>query len=182
MAEPRLTAKRITSFLQQLESLVDSLPTQERKEEIERELECVIGFLNDFKARLTALPTTEDEARLQESLRVLRHFVAVAEADPLISKTLGLHPKAQRLRSSTGRPQERPDVTTMVDELKGAPPAEVRQVLTRKENGCTVADLKQIAAAMGVRVPSKATRTAIVDQIVNRTEKEAGYALLRAHA
>ena len=182
MATTKLTAKRVNTFLQHLGALVDSLPTREQKEQIERELDSVICFLTDFKVRLTTLPTCEEETGLQESIKVLRHFVAVAEADPLISKTLGLRPKQSRVRSGTARPKIRPDVSAIADELKGASPEEIRIALSQRAGGCTVADLRQIAAAMGVRVQSKTSRSAIVDQIVKRAENEAGYDYLREHA
>ena len=182
MPATKLTAKRINTFLQHLGSLVNSLPTREQKDEIERELDTVISFLTDFKARLTGLPMREDEASLEQSLKVLRHFVAVAEADPLISRTLGLNTKPSRTRSGTARPRTRPDISAMVDQLKASSPEEIRETLSQKASGCTVPDLKQIAASMGVRVRSKTPRWEIVDQIVKRAENEAGYDYLREHA
>ncbi len=182
MAATRLTARRINTFLQNLEALVKSLPTQEQKKEIERELDSVIAFLADFKARLTELPTREDEARLEESLKVLRHFIEVAEADPLISRTLALKPRSSRARSNASRPKTKPDVSAIIDELKSSSPGEIRSTLNRRTDRCTVADLRKIAASMGVRVRSKTPRSAIVDQIVKRAENEAGYDYLREHA
>ena len=130
MPATKLTAKRINTFLQHLGSLVNSLPTREQKDEIERELDTVISFLTDFKARLTGLPTREDEASLEQSLKVLRHFVAVAEADPLISRTLGLNTKPSRTRSGTARPRTSPDISAMVDQLKASSPEEIREALS----------------------------------------------------
>lgn len=182
MPNTRLTAKRITNFLQHLTALVDALPTHEQKKEIERELDAVIAFLGKFKARLRDLPTREEEARLEESLKVLRHFIAVAEADPLISRTLGLSPKQSRTRSGSSRPRTPPDHSAIVDKLKGLPPGEMRTVLDQRTADCTVTDLKQIATLMGVRVRSKTPRSAIVDQIVKQAENQAGYDYLREHA
>ena len=182
MPQTRLTAKRITIFLQNLGALVDALPTREQKEELERELTAVISFLGEFKARLTELPTREEEARLAESLKVLRHFVAVAEADPLISKTLGLTPRRSRARTGSKRPRTPPDHSAIVDQLKGMSPDEMRTALNQRANGWTVTDLKQVASLMGVRVRSKTTRSAIVEQIVKRAENQAGYDYLREHA
>ena len=182
MTDTRLTARRITTFLQHLGALVDALPTREQKEALQHELATVIAFLADFKARLAELPTREDEAGLEQSLKVLRHFVAVAEADPLISKTLGLTPKQSRARSSSKRPRTPPDHSAIVNQLKGLSPEDMRTALTQQANGWTIADLKQIASLMGLRVRSKSTRSTIVDQIVKRAENQAGYHYLRDHA
>ena len=182
MAQPKLTAKRINTFLQHLGVLVNSLPTDDQKQEIQRELDAVIAFLADFRTRLANLPTREEEAQLEQSLEVLRHFVAVAEADPLISKTLGLTPKLSRAPSGSKRPRTAPDHSTIVEQLKGLSPHEMRTALGQRTNGWTVADLKQIASMMGVHVRSKTPRSAIVDQIVRRAENQAGYDYLREHA
>lgn len=182
MVEIKLTAKRINTFLQHLEVLANSLPTREQKKEVEHELDSVITFLADFKARLTDLPTREEEARLEESLKVLRHFVMIAEADPFISKTLGLKPKRQRSRSGATRSNLRTDPSVIVKKLKGLSPEEVRGVLNQRENRCTVADLKQIAESMGVRIRGKTSRSVIIDQIVKRVENAAGYDYLRKNA
>ena len=182
MPQTKLTAKRITTFLQNLGALVDALPTRERKEELERELAAVIAFLEEIKARLTELPAREEEAGLEESLKVIRHYVTVAEADPLISRTLGLTPKQSRARAGSKRPRTPPDHSAIAKRLNGLSPDEMRTALNQKSNGWTVADLKQIASLMGVRVRSKTPRTSIVDQIVKRAENQAGYAYLREHA
>lgn len=182
MAASKLTARRINAFLEHLEALVHSLPTQEQKQEIDRELERVIAFLTDFKARLATLPTCDEEKGLEESLKVLRHFVAIAEADPLISRTLRLKAKESRARSSTRRAKSPENIPALVDELKASSPANIRRALDQKTAGCTVADLRQIATAMGVRVHSKMSRAAIVDQIVKRAEIQAGYDYLRDRA
>lgn len=182
MSERKLTAKRFTTFLQHLGALVESLPTQEEKQVLQRELAAVIAFLQDFKARLANLPAREDEAGLQESLQVLRHFVAVAEADPLISKTLGLAQKQSRPRSGSTRPKTPLDHSAIVEQLKDLSPDDMRAALTERSSGWTVADLKQVAGLMGLRVRSKTPRSGIVDQIVKRAENKAGYEYLRKHA
>ena len=182
MTQTPLTAKRVNTFLQQLAALADSLPSKDQIGEIERELDRVIAFLGDFKARLIELPTREDEASLQESLKILRHFVVIAEADPIISRTLGLQPKQAKARSRPTRTNTRPDLATIIDDLKGSPKNDISTSFSERVNGCTVADLKQIAASMGLRVGSKATRSAIIDQIARQAENEAGYAYLREHA
>lgn len=182
MAETPLTAKRVDTFLKHLAALADSLPTKDQIDEVERELDRVMAFLADFKARLITLPTREDEASLQESLKVLRQFILIAEADPLISKTLGLQPKQAKARSRPARTKTRPDVATIIDDLRGSPTNEIRTSFSERVNGCTVADLKQIAASIGLRVGSKTTKSAIIEQIAKQAENEAGYAYLREHA
>ena len=182
MPQTKLTAKRITTFLQNLEGLVGALPTRERKEELERELAAVITFLEEFKARLAKLPAREEEAGLEESLRALSDFVRVAEADPLLSKTLGLTSRRPKARAGSQRRSTSSDHFAIVEHLKGLSPDEMRATLNQRSNGWTVADLKQVASLMGVRVRSKTPRASIVEQIVKRAENQAGYDYLRKHA
>jgi len=182
MTDTQLTAKRITTFLHHLGALVESLPTREQKELLQREIAAIIAFLEDLRAQLAELPIREDEAGLEQSLKVLRNFIAVAEADPLMARTLGLTPKQPKARSGSKRPRTPPDHSAIVDQLKGLSPDEMYAILTQRADGCTVAALKQVALLRGLRVESKASRSAIVDQIVKRAENQAGYQYLREHA
>ena len=182
MPETRLTAKRVTAFLQHLTSLVEVLPTQQQKVELQHELNAIIAFLRDFKERLAELPTREDEEGLKQSLEVLRHFVTIAESDPVICRTLGLTPRRTKSSSSVNRRKIPLDHKVIVEELNKLSADDIRTMLTDRTKGWTVADLKQIAGLMGLRVRSRATRATIVDLIVKRTENQEGYEYLRRHA
>ena len=182
MATRGLTARRVTAFLDNVAALASTLPTEDQKAEVERELDTIIGFLTNVREALAKVPTRVEGEGLEQSLKVLRHFVEVAEADPLISKTLGLQGKASRSRMVRGSPRVAVDVKAAVDELRSLSPEEVRRTLEGRMAKCTLMDLREIAAELGVRARSKASRAIMVDHIVKRLENQAGYEYLREHA
>ena len=140
----KLTAKRVEAFLGRLEELVSALPSAENKAEMDRELDAVIGFLLDFKRRLNSVPTAEDAAGLEESIGTLRHYVRIAEADPLISKILGLQEQAKPRTAKKHRKHGEFDANQAVSELKSLTPDEMRRAMEDKTK-FTIAVLRRIA-------------------------------------
>lgn len=181
MSTPRLTAKRVDTFLNGVAELAKTLPSAERKAEIDRELDAVISFLLDFKRRLNSMPTADDAAELEQSIGTLRHFVQVADSDPLISKALGLPQKAPRKGTKKTRREPEADIERAVLQLKSLPPDRLRKALI-DGNEYTVATLRRLAAELNVRVTVGTTRQQLVEQIVKRIENLAGYEYLRGRA
>ena len=56
----KLTGRKLDSFLSKLSELVDALPADETKLRLDRELDALIKFLQDFRIRLRSLPAGED--------------------------------------------------------------------------------------------------------------------------
>ena len=181
MSTPRLTTKRVDAFLNGVAELAKTFPTPERKAELDRDLDVVISFLLDFKRRLSSMPTADDAAELEHSISTLRHFVQIADSDPLISKALGLPQKAPRKSARRSRTEPDTDVDRVVLRLKALPPEELRRALD-DGNDYTVATLRQLAAELNVRVTTGTTRQQLVEKIVKKIENLAGYEYLRDRA
>ena len=181
METAKLTTKRVDAFLGRLSELVVALPSAERKAEIDHELDALIDFLLDVKKRLSHVPTSDDAAGLEASFNTLRHFIQIAEADPLISKALGLQERKTRQRPNRPHKHADLDITQEIAELRLLSPDEMRQTFEDKHK-YTVATLRRIGAEFGIRVRSNATRALISEQIVKRAGNLAGYEYLRDHA
>lgn len=181
MNSSKLTTKRVDSFLARLSELAASLPSPKQKAEIDRDLDAIIEFLLDFKRRLKSVPTTDETAGLEASLDTLRHFVQIADADPLLSRALGLESRETRRRQGkVGESVDR-DIKPMVAELTSLSPEDLSKRLQDTQAYSSTA-LKEVAAELGIRVTSKESRALIVEKIVKRAGNLAGYRYLREHA
>ena len=181
MKSSKLTSKHVDAFLARLSELTASLPTADQKVEIDRELDAIIEYLMEFKRRLKSIPATEEAAGLEESITTLRHFVQIADADPLLSRTLGLEVRGTRQKQRRRNDSGTQEVKLTIAELTSLSPDDLSRKLqdTREYPGTA---LKQIAEELGIRVTSKASRAVIVEQIVKRASNLAGYKYLREHA
>ena len=181
MESRKLTAKRVEAFLGRLSEFANALRSEASEAEIDRELDVVIGFLLDFKRRLNSVPTSENMRGLETSISALRHFVRIAEADPVISRALGIREQGARPRATKDSGRSELDIKHITAELRSMTPEEMRRTLDNRHE-YTVSVLRHIGAEVGVRLPSSATRATIVEQIVKRVGNLAGYDYLRNHA
>lgn len=182
MGEPKLTGKRLDGFLCGVSNLVDALPSPEQKASLAKELETLITFLTDLKGRLEAVPTDDEAGDIAKTVEKLRDYVRVAESDPVMSRVLGL--------VEAGRPTRTPrrtnvrtadEVKELLDKLRSMSPENVRTELSDKRT-YNVPTLRTIANSIGVRMPSKSTRTSMVERLVTVIGNRSGYEYLRNQA
>ena len=177
----KLTGRKLDSFLSKLSDLVDALPADETKLRLDRELEALIKFLQDFRIRLRSLPAGEDVQGVTSTIETIRDCVRVAESDPLLSNVLGLSSDSKATRRSQRNAytaQGRQQVKAIAEELKGLPPQDVERKLADKQE-YNVSILRQIAGELGIHLPSRSTRLSIIEKIVKKTANLRGYNYLR---
>ena len=182
MESSKLTAKRVEAFLSRLSELANALPSAERKEEIERDLDTIVEFLLDFKKRLHSVPAFEDMQGLEESIKTLQHFVRVAEGDVVLSRALGLkQPGKPRSKTHSGNDLANVNMEKEVDLIKSLSPEEIKLQLSDKTK-YSASTLRSISVELGIRVGSNVNREIIIEKIVKRIGNLAGYDYLRTHA
>lgn len=177
----KVSAKKLDSFLNKLSELVDALPSQETKSRLDRELAALITFLEGFRAKLKSLPTDGDVDGVTSTIETIKDFVRVAEADPVMSRVLGLSSVNGGFRKSPQRPlagREREEAKTVAAELRTLSPGDVERKLADKQK-YNVPMLKQIGRELGLNLPSRATRLSIIEKIAKKTANLRGYSYLR---
>ena len=177
----KLTGRKLDSFLSKLSELVDALPADETKLRLDRELEALIKFLEDFRIRLRSLPAGEDVQGVTSTIETIRDCVRVAESDPLLSIVLGLSSDSKATRKSrrnADTAQVREQAIAIAEELKGLPPQDVERELADRQK-YNVSMLKQIGGELGLQLPSRSTRLSIIEKIVKKTANLRGYNYLR---
>ena len=174
------TGRRLDRFLTDLSALVDALPLPDAKARMDSDLASLIEFLQNFRTRLNSLPTDDGAEQIASAIESIKDFVRIAEADPTMCRVLGL---AERPRTN-GRPK-RPtaaasefDAAKALANLQRTPSQEVARTLADRK-AYNVAALRAIAAQLGLRVPSKATRLSIAEKITKALANRWGYQYLR---
>ncbi len=175
------TGRKLEGFLSKLSELVDALPSQETKSQLDRELDVLIRFLQDFRSRLKSLPTIDGRDGISSTIETLNDYVRVAESDPVMSRVLGLSldrdgPK----RPSQNLPTEhdRREAKALTEELKDLSHEEVERKLTEGKK-YKIAMLRQIGGELGLKFPSKSTRPSMVEKIAKKIDNLRGYDSLR---
>lgn len=99
------TGRRLDRFLSDLSALVEALPSPDAKARMDADLASLIEFLQNFRARLSSLPTDEGADRIASTIEAVKDVVRIAEADPVMCRVLGLSDQ----RSPNGRPEAQAD-------------------------------------------------------------------------
>ena len=177
----KIPSRTLESFLSRLSELVDNLPSQETKSQIDEELEVLISFLQDFQRRLKSLPALEDTEGMTSTIETLRDYVRVAASDPVMSRVLGFTSDKETLKRSSGNSpavHDRREGIAVAKELKGLSYEEVeRKLANGKKYRITM--LRHIGEELGLILPSKSTRASIVEKITKKVDNLRGYDYLR---
>lgn len=177
----KLTGRKLDSFLSKLSELVDALPTEETKHRLDRELETLIKFLQDFQIRLRSLPVGEDVEGVTSTIEAIKDCVRVAESDPVLSSVLGLSsgnkPSGKSLRNAYSV-QSRKDAKAVAEKLRALSPSDIELMFADRKK-YNVPMLRQIGEELGLHLPSRSTRLSIIEKIAKKTANLRGYEYLR---
>ena len=172
--------KKLDSFLSKMSELIDTLPSQETKSRLDKELGVLIEFLTDFRNRLKTVPTDQDANDFTSTIELIKDYVRVAESDPMLSRVLGLSGNGAS-RKPPHKPlteQNRKEAESIAEVLKELSPEDVERRLSDKRK-YNVPMLKQIGKELGITIPSKSSRLSITEKIVKKTANMRGYSHLR---
>ena len=171
--------KKLDSFLSKMSEFVDTLPSQETKSRLDKEVGVLIEFLTDFRNRLKTLPTDQDANDVTSTIEMIKDYVRVAESDPMLSRVLGLSENGTSRRSPKPLTEQgRKEAGSIAEILKELSPEDVERRLSDKRK-YNVPMLKQIGKELGLSIPSKSSRRSIIEKIVKKTANLRGYNHLR---
>ena len=172
-----LTGRKLDKFLTEMSALVDALPSPEMKAQIDRDLASLITFLQDFRDRLKSLPTDNDFDGVAATIEAVRDSVRIAEADPVMSRILGLSSEFQgpkKSAKSRAAKQNSEAAKSIANKLQDMPHGDVGQVLADKRK-YNVSILRQIGGELGISLTSKSTRLAMIEKISKTLANRWGY-------
>ena len=171
------TSKKMDGFLGKLSDLVGSLPSPDEKSRIDNDLRVLINYLEGIRKQLELVPTrSEIDSSVLERLRGLMKAV---DSDPVLSGVLGLSTNGRRVgrRARALGDDARDRAREVAKELETLSGDQVQHRLLDKSY--SVALLRQIGGELGIRIPSKASRSSVIDTIASKLSNRRGYEILR---
>ena len=171
------TSKKVDSFLGKLSELVGSLPSPQEKARVDNDLRMLINYLERVRKQLELVPTRDqiDGSVIDR----LRELMKVVDSDPVLSRILGFSTNGRRVRrrASVLGEDARVRAREVARELETLSGDQVQYRLLDKSY--SVALLRQIGGELGIRIPSKASRSSLVDMIAGKLSNRRGYDILR---
>ena len=171
------TSKKMDSFLGKLSEVVESLPSSDEKSRIDNDLRMLIEYLEGVRRQLELVPTSNqiDGSVIDR----LRELMKVVDSDPVLSRILGFSTNGQRAgrRASVLGEDAKVRAREVARELETLSGDQVQYRLLDKSY--SVALLRQIGGELGIRIPSKASRSSVIDTIAGKLSNRRGYDILR---
>lgn len=178
---PKTSTRRRSKFeifLKHFNGILDALPSDSEKQEIEAALLKLIQFMNDLKARLQLLPSDEEMSSLRTAAQRLEQALVAAETDPVLAAVFGLaRPQARRQRAKAPSEADSAAAKTALEALQPLSIDEIRSKL--QSDSYPVATLRAIASLLGVRPTRGLKRDALAHQVAMRIANARGYERLR---
>ena len=153
-------------FVRGLQSLLETLPSESQKQEVNNAFTELIGFLRELQNFFLAMPSTEDVAQLRQLLPKLEEFNALAEKVPAIAASIGAGRKSKK-RNSVALPAKEVgiDAKQVLSSLANLP---VDEIVSRlEEKTYSKPALQAIALELGMKPDSKATKKSLADKIAS---------------
>lgn len=176
--ESKRRPNKLQKFVSSLNGVLEGLPSESEKREIESGFLKLIGLLTDLKTAFEILPQADETEALRVALQRLQEVLSKADKDPVLAGLLGLARPQARTRQKHESPEEVLSATnTFVNELEALPLDDIRSRLEANVYPLTL--LRSVASALGVSPNSKLNRDALVHQIAMRIANARGYQRLR---
>lgn len=164
------------SLFRGLKGLLNSLPTEEEKCELLRNLNEVENFLEELRSLVEAIPTMESSQELSEGLSRLDILTDRAYRDAGLRKLLGLRGPTDGRKKKNGPPEDASGKASELEsKISQSETSEISDLLMRE----SLAVLKEVASHSGIRTRSKERKQDLARRITTHIENQRGYSLLR---
>jgi hypothetical protein len=165
----------VRRFCAALDNLIDSLPTEARKKELDLSLHHITEFLTSLQARLAGVPSREEVEGVRSALALVEEYARSANQSATVALILGQgpdHPRGRRERPLNEDEENRArQATAALEKLS------INEVPTElhKQNRYSIRDLQGIARELGIKFTQKTNREALVHMIVTGISNFRGY-------
>jgi hypothetical protein len=162
-------------FAQNLGALLDELPSESSRQQVVSQLEALIQFLSDLKARLALIPTREDAGAARKALDELAYLFAQAKSNSVLGAAVGIRTARQRAKPQTITSEEIEEAKSAIARFESLPTDQLRGSLSELSGR----DLKAVANILGIRSTQRTSRDSLSHQIATKISNTRGYRSLR---
>jgi hypothetical protein len=163
------------SFTKGLRALLDSLPSESERRQIDAQLQTLIDFLTDLRHRLSNIPSREDAAASRAAVDQLDALFAQAKSNPFLATALGVKVTASRRKPAPVSSDDISRARSTLARLQTLTLHEIRATL----NPMARIELQAVASALGIRGTQRATHESLVQQVATKITNTRGYRSLR---
>jgi hypothetical protein len=161
-------------FLKGLGELIDALPSDAETQRIVVELETLIQFLSDLKARLQSLPTHQDAGAARTAVDTLTELFIQAKSNPVVGAAIGIKAAGPRQKQPMITSEDVERAKSAITQFDSLPIDEVRAAL----EAMSTRDLQGVADSIGIRT-ARTARETLVHQVATKITNTRGYRSLR---
>ena len=154
--------------------LLSGLPSAEEKLQIQSRISDLKRFIDDLDKSLASIPPIKDTTLVSEAIEKLAGLFMKAESNPTMGPLLGITPAGQRkLRRSEPLTEVQVSAArNQIQELNSLTIDEIRSRLNGENY--SLADMRAIARALGMRPPQKLSREQFAHQIATKIANSRG--------
>jgi hypothetical protein len=163
------------SFTKGLRALLDSLPSESERRQIDAQLQTLIDFLTDLRHRLSNIPSREDAAASRAAVDQLDALFAQAKSNPFLATALGVKVTASRRKPAPVSSDDISRARSTLARLQTLTLHEIRATL----NPMARIELQAVASALGIRGTQRSTHESLVQQVATKITNTRGYRSLR---
>jgi hypothetical protein len=163
------------AFTQSLRTLLESLPSDDERQQVSSQLDALIRFLTELREKVTSIPSRDDATAARAALDRLDAWFATAKANPVVATAFGVKPRAVRGKPAPFSAEDAERARAAVARFDTLPIDEVRTALNRM----LPRELQSVASAMGIRTTRRSTHDALAQQIATKITNSRGYRSLR---
>jgi len=166
---------QMKEFLVNIRKILNMLPLETEKKEIQSNIDTIVNFLNDIRNNILTIPSSENMSELSKSLQAFEELHKKAETNPILANVFGIHrPKAKKSKKFQVPEEESLKANKSLSELESIPIGEIRSRL-QNDNLYSVSDLRALASIMGIRSIEKQSKETLVHQITMKIANFRGY-------
>jgi hypothetical protein len=170
----RTKVSRVRDLLAGLQSLTESLPSEEERTTITSSLAELSAYLDRVQRDLLSLPIKEDVQSLITTVEKLDSLLMKAEANPGVARALGLERKAAPRAKATAPPVDNEKVEALLKSFESKTIDQIREAL-RDDGECSTSELRAVAVALGLRTQARMGRDALAQKLITQISNARGY-------
>jgi len=170
----KIKYSKLKSFISGLQVLVNSLPTEDEKQELRKNVNAIIDFFKYLNNNIGEIPSIENTEKIKINLQKMEEILLKIESDQLLSIMAGLKKPAIKKYS---KPKIEAFYITnaklILSELEKLPIDEIKKKL--ENNKYNVLDLKAIAHIMNIKSIENYSAATLIHQIAMKIANYRGY-------
>jgi hypothetical protein len=171
----QLTYFQMKDFSANIRKILNTLPSEAEKKEIQSNIDAIVNFLNDMRKNIVTIPSSKNMSELSKSLQAFEELHKKAETNTILANVFGIHrPKAKKSKKFQITEEESLKANKLLSELESIPIEQIRSRL-QSDNLYSVSDLRALASVMGIRSIEKQSKETLVHQITMKIANFRGY-------